>query len=268
MEASQSTLPTSEPKNRGGAGRWLAAFLLGVMLIVALVAIGIFKTASPFLAMVKSLPGIAEKFKTGTITNTFLESIPEVTSTHGDVLEVATSHCDEIFRKEDAMSILWNTVYLGTTVSEIRVPVTFRYHVRLSDPSWRLAVRGNVCVVEAPLIRPSLPPAIHTDHLEKMTENGWARFNKDDNLFELEKSITPTLENRAMSPSHLRLSREACRESVAEFVKKWLITKDRWRADRFTAIIVVFPDEGRFDSDEQLEKIPREPSVKLQRRRD
>jgi hypothetical protein len=234
---------------------------------VALIVIGMFKTASPFLAMVKSLPGIAEKFKTGTITNTFLEGIPEVTSTQGDVLEVATSRSDEIFRREDAMSILWNTVYLGTTVSEIRVPVTFRYHVRLSD-SWHLAVRGNVCVVLAPQIRPSLPPAIHTDHMEKMTENGWARFNKDDSLLELERSITPTLEERAASPSHLRLSREACRESVAEFVKKWLITKDRWRADRLSAIVVVFPDEGKFDSDEQLEKFQREPSVKLQGPRD
>jgi hypothetical protein len=44
--------------------------------------------------------------------------------------------------------------------------------------------------------------------------------------------------------------------------------EDRWRTDRFNAIVVVFPDEGKFDSDDQLEKLQREPSVKLQGPRD
>jgi len=267
MEAPPSTLPNREAKNRSRAGRWIAAFLLVIGIVVALVAIGLFRTVSPIFSLMNSLPEIAGKFKTGTITNTFTESIPEVTSTHGDVLELATSRSDETFRREDSKSILWNTVFLGTTVSEIRVPVTFRYHVRLSD-TWRLAARGNVCVVLAPRVRPSQPPAIYTDLMEKMTENGWARFNKDENLAELEKSITPTLETRAFEPSHLRLSREACRQSVAEFVKQWLMKKDRWRTDRFSEIVVVFPDEGKFDSDDQLEQFQREPSVKLQSPRD
>ena len=266
MEAPPSTLPAREPKSRGG-GRWIAAFLLAIGMIVALIALGIIKTASPILSVIQSLPGIAGKFETGTITTTFTESIPEVTSTQGDVLELATARSDESFRREDAKSILWDTVSLGTTVSEIRVPVTFRYHVRLSDP-WRLAARGNVCVVLAPRIRPSQPPAIHTELMDKMTENGWGRFNKDDNLSELERSITPTLEARAFAPSHLRLSREACRQSVAEFVKKWLMKEDRWRTDRFSAIEVVFPDEGQFDSDKKLEQFLREPSLKLQEPRD
>jgi hypothetical protein len=267
MEASPSTVPAREPKSRGGAGRWIAAALLVMGIVVGLLVVGMCKTASPILSLIWSLPEFAAKFKTGTITTTFAESIPEVTSTQGDVLELATSRSDETFRREDSMTILWNTISLGTTVSEIRVPVTFRYHVRLSD-SWRLAARGNVCVVLAPRIRPSQPPAIHTESMEKMTENGWARFNKDDNLSTLEKSITPTLETRAFEPSHIRLARDACRQSVAEFVKKWLVKEDRWRTDRFSAIVVVFPDEGKFDSDEQLEQFQREPSVQLPGPRD
>ena len=73
---------------------------------------------------------------------------------------------------------------------------------------------------------------------------------------------------RSFEPSHLRLSREACRQSVAEFVKKWLVKEDRWRTDGFSAIVVVFPDEGKFDSDDRLEQFQREPSVKLQTPRD
>jgi hypothetical protein len=104
--------------------------------------------------------------------------------------------------------------------------------------------------------------------MEMKTENGWGRFNKDENLSELEKSMTPTLDRRALSPQHLRLSREQCRQSVAEFVQKWLMKEDRWRTDEFSSIIVVFPDEGKFDSDDQLERIEREPSVKLRNPRD
>jgi hypothetical protein len=267
MEAAPSPTQTREPKSRSGAGRWIAAILLIMGIVVALVAIGIFKTASPILSMIKSIPEMAARFQTGTITTTFKESIPVVTSTQGDVLELATARSDELFHREDTKTIFWNTLFLGTTVSEIRVPVTFRYHVRLSDP-WRLAARGNVCLVLAPRVRPSQPPAIHTDLMEKMTENGWARFNKDDNLSALEKSITPTLEMRAFAPRQMQLSRDACRQSVAEFVKKWLMKEDRWRLDRFSSIVVVFPDEGRFDSDDQLEKLQREPSVELRTPRD
>jgi len=152
---------------------------------------------------------------------------------------------------------------LGDTVSEIRAPVTYRYHVRLSE-TWRLASRGNVCMVLAPVIQPSLPPAIHTDQMEKKSVNGWARFNKEDNLTELEKSMTPTLSARARNPAHMGLVRAACRQSVAEFVKKWLMKEDHWRSDRFSAIVVVFPDEGKFDSDEALEKCERKPDMTLQ----
>lgn len=263
MPADPAITPATEPQTRPARGRWLAILLLILIAAVALVVIGLFATARPIMSFLNALPGIASRFKTGTITQTFTESIPQVTSTHGDVLELATSRSEETFRRTDSKSILWNLVDLGDTVSEIHAPVTFRYHLRLSDP-WRLASRNNVCVVLAPPIRPSLPPAIHTDLMEMKTENGWARFNKDDSLAELERSMTPTLERRAANPAHQALAREACRKSVAEFVKNWLLKEDHWRSDRFSSIIVVFPDEGKFESDKDLEKFERGPAVKLQ----
>jgi len=132
----------------------------------------------------KVLPSVAAKFRTGTITHTFQESIPQVVSSSGDVLKLATLRSDEAFKKSDSMTIGWGKISLGKTVSSIGVPVTFRYHLRLSDP-WRLAAKDHVCVVLPPPRRPSLPPAIHTDKMEKDTTNGWAR-NKDENLAELE----------------------------------------------------------------------------------
>ena len=187
-------------------------------------------------------PAIAEGFRHGRITQTFRSSLPAIQSTGGDVLELATSESEEIITREEERRIGWERIYLGKTVAEIRARVTFRYHIRLSD-SWELTVRSNICIVRAPQIRPSLPPAIHSDTMEKRAESGWARFDKNEKLAELEKSMTGIFSERAKDPLHLESVREASRRSVAEFVKRWLLKEDHWRTDRFTSIIVIFPDE-------------------------
>lgn len=246
------------------AGIAIAGFALVAYLKTGKAIKEVVETTTETIKIVaKAIPDAAEKFKTGTITHTFLEHIPEVSPTHGDVLELATSRSDESFTRSDAKSIAWNMIYLGTTVSEIRVPATFRYHLRLSD-TWRLASRDKVCYVLAPPILPSLPTAIHTDKMEKISASGWARFNKDDNLAELERGITPELDQRAGDFKHMMLVREACRQSVADFVKKWLMKEDFWRTDRFSSIVVVFPSEASFHTDQELEQYRYEPTIKLE----
>lgn len=185
---------------------------------------------------------IAEKFLSGNITKTFVAAIPEVSTTGSGNLELATSEQVETFRAEDEKSVLWDKLYLGKTVSELRVPVTYRYHLRLADP-WRLDVSGQTCVVMAPPVRPSLPPAIHTDRMEKKSDAGWGRFNAAEQMTELEKSVTPALSQYANDERHLALVRELCRKTVAEFVQAWLLKEDQWRNDRFHTIKVIFADE-------------------------
>ena len=191
---------------------------------------------------VQKAEAVAEKFLRGNITRTFLAAIPEITSSGAGNLELATSDQTETFRAEDEKSIFWDKLYLGKTVSEIRVPVTYRYHLRLSDP-WRLDVSGQTCIVVAPGIRPSLPPAIHTDKLEKKSDEGWGRFNAREQMADLEKGITPTLGTYAADARHLALVREHCRKTVAEFVLTWLLKEEQWRTDRFHTIKVIFADE-------------------------
>jgi hypothetical protein len=193
-------------------------------------------------ALASEAKAIAAKFASGTITKTFIAAIPEIAPTGMGNLELATARQVETFRAEDSRSVFWEKLYLGTTVSEIRVPVTYRYHLRLADP-WKLEASGPTCLVIAPPIRPSLPPAIDTDQMEKRSEAGWARFNAQQQLDELEKSITPTLTQYAGDPRHLALAREQCRQTVAEFVKTWLLREQQWRNDRFHTIKVVFADE-------------------------
>lgn len=191
---------------------------------------------------VQKAEAIAEKFMQGNITRSFVAAIPEISPAGSGNLELATADQVETFRVEDEKSILWDKLYLGKTVSEIRVPVTYRYHLRMADP-WLLDVSGQTCVVTAPTVRPSLPPAIHTDRMEKKSDEGWGRFNARDQMAELEKSVTPALSQYAADEKHLALVRDQCRKTVAEFVKNWLLREDHWRTDRFHTIKVIFADE-------------------------
>jgi hypothetical protein len=196
----------------------------------------------------KAAREVAEGFKTGRITNTFVAAIPKL-APGGPLLELASFEATETFTRADERAILFDLIPLGTNVTEIRVPVTYRYHLQLSDP-WQLEVRDKLCLVRAPRIRASLPPAIHTDRLERRSERAWLRGGVEQQMEQLERSITPTLSQRAVGAEHLALVREPCRRRVAEFVRAWLLREDQWRDDRFTAVTVLFADE-----------LPRDPST-------
>jgi hypothetical protein len=134
-----------------------------------------------------------------------------------------------------------------------RLPFTYRYHLRLYD-RWRLRVVGNVLIVEAPLIRAALPPAIHTDNMISHAVRGWARRAPGELVAQLQSEITPALCHYAVDPKRIDLIREACRESVGEFVRGWLEGHSQWRSGRITSIEVRFPDE---------QELPPGPTLKL-----
>jgi len=193
-------------------------------------------------AIGETAAGLASRFKTGTITTTFVAAIPHLVAGEETKLELAAYEAVETFTRSDDRRVLYDLVPLGTTISEIRVPVTYRYHLRLDEP-WQLEVRDHACIVRAPPIRATQPPAIHTDRLEKRIDSGWLRFDDDEQMTALERSITPTIRRRAADPQHLELVREQCRHQVADFVRNWLLAEDHWRVDRFSSVIVVFADE-------------------------
>jgi hypothetical protein len=190
---------------------------------------------------------IAAAFKSGTITNTFISAIPSFSPDSGARLELAAFEAVEILRSTDELRIGWDLIPLGTTVTEIRVPVTYRYHLRFDEP-WLLEVEGQSCVVHAPAIKPTLPPAIDTGRMEKFSDRGWLRFNEEEQMEELEHSITAALSERAADSRHLEMVRERCRLELAEFVRSWLLLEDHWRDDRFRSVTVVFADETTADT--------------------
>jgi len=199
---------------------------------------------------------LAEHFQKQSITEMFRENVKRIASTNGDVLELATLETEETVTKFDTKTLFNETVYLGTTVSEIRSMVVYRYHLKLSD-EWNLTVENGRCVVISPSIRPSLPPAIRTDTMEKKSEAGWLRFNAAENLAALEKGFTPLLERRAAVPSKIRAVREASRQSVAKFVQQWVL-KEQKEVEQggIREIVVVFPDEPAASNAAEALKLP------------
>jgi len=197
-------------------------------------------------SLLEGAADIAEGFRTENITTTFVSAIPRIAPDSGAKLELVAIEGVESFSRVDDRRIFFDLVPLGATVSEIRVPVTYRYHLRLDDP-WRIEVEDHACIVHAPAIRATLPPAIHTDGLEKRSSSGWLRLDDEEQMAALERSLTERLGRRAADPDSIDLVRETCRREVAEFVQNWLLAEDHWRDDRFRSVTVVFADEEPAD---------------------
>ena len=203
-------------------------------------------TAAGIIALKKSgkIPAVKDllpdpRFNEENITHTFIAALPTLTREMN--LEVASSKQTEVLERSNARRFLG--IDLGTNHAEMKVPVTYRYHIRLYD-TWELRIGGSTLIVCAPEIRCSLPPASHTDEIKETTARGWARGSPMDLLEELRRDLTPVLSQYANDPRRIELVRDTCRQSVAEFIRRWLENEGRWRQGKFTAINVKFATES------------------------
>lgn len=219
----------------GGMKRKLAFFLLFFMIGLGF-AVGLYLAGSHFLSGLNLEKG---RLVREDINRTFSEYITATTATGAGNLEIATHDTMAFFAETREKNFVWGTIPGGVTSVEIKAPVTYRYHLRLDDP-WNIEIRGTVCIVHAPSIRPSLPPAIHTDRMEKRIDESWMRFDGQDVMSELERKITPELNRRARA--NIPLVREHGRKVVAAFIRNWLLQEKQWR-DRFHSVVVVFAGE-------------------------
>ncbi|MDB5873582.1 MAG: hypothetical protein JWQ07_3024 [Ramlibacter sp.] len=175
-----------------------------------------------------------------TETSVAASGIPVVMRSAGGLLEIATVTVYERFKRTDTKEF-WG-IPLGTTVSIIQVPVTYRYHIEMAK-EWPILINGKTAVVRAAEVKPSLPAAIDTAKMEKYSQNGWARFNKDENLELLERSISPELQTRANNAAIRQLAVDAGRQTVREFVTSWLLKEQGWKRDPEFKVVVLFPGE-------------------------
>lgn len=163
--------------------------------------------------------------------------MPVVMRTAGGLLEVATIKTNEIFIRKETNEF-WG-IPLGETVSEIKAQVVYRYHIELA-PEWTVTIKGKTCTVKSPPIKPSLPVAIDMASLEKRTSEGWFQIDKQKKLNKLEQSMTSELEKIATKPENLKFAAGQARETVKEFVTKWLINNQQWKVDPEYNVIVEF----------------------------
>ncbi|MEM8932800.1 MAG: hypothetical protein AAGE94_16570 [Acidobacteriota bacterium] len=201
---------------------------------------------------------LAGTFFSGDVSERFTASMPRVSAVEEGALQVARLEITETLRRSDERRLAWDLLPLGKTTAEIQVPVTYRYHVLLDDP-WKVEIHGPVALVMAPAIRPTQPPAIHTDGMQRRTTEGLFRFDGAEQMADLERSLTPRLVDRAASDQYRDLVRDEARRSIADFVRKWLLGQEFWVDDRFATVRVVFADELAVDGPE--EAAPIVPSV-------
>ena len=164
-----------------------------------------------------------------------------VLRTPGGRLELAELKQVETFEVARDHTVLG--VPVGSTFSRIRVPAHYRSHVELT-PEWRVRVQpdGSVRVI-APRLQPTQPVAIDTARLEKESRGLWSLFTGPAQLEALERSITESLARKAATAPVLARQREAARQTLAEFVARWLMTQTAWQAHADKPVRVLFADE-------------------------
>jgi hypothetical protein len=164
----------------------------------------------------------------------------EVIRTKGGLLAVSTIKAPESFHATADHTILG--VPVGQTTSQIRVQAVYSYHVELA-PEWKVTLRDKTLIVIAPRVKPTLPVAIDTARLERYVSGAWSVFTGPAELDRLQRSISQALAAKAALPSYIQFQREAARATVTEFVGKWMLGQERFKAGADYKVRVFFADE-------------------------
>lgn len=234
---------SAESPKSSASSPWAKVFWLFVLLLLSgLIVFGAFIWLGK-QSIDATKETVVELFKPGETVQTFHEWRElEVAGNEGNILEVATAEATEEFTRKTNVEWFGAIMPLGTTVSEITVPATYRFHIDLNG-DWFVESDGSRLMVIAPKLKPSLPVAFDSGKMRKKTKSGWGRWDKHDNLEALERDITLKLNSRASDAKTLSKARDESRLAVAKFLKRWLLTQDVWAAGRFEEIVVIFEDE-------------------------
>lgn len=200
--------------------------------LATLLVLGIAANAAFLAWQLWSAPGTTQ-----TVASTSLV----VMRTPGGLLEVSAIKSVEQFESSTDHTIYG--VPVGKTIAQIRVPAVYRYHIPLAK-QWSIKQTGNALLVIAPAVVPSLPVAIDTAKLESFSAGNWSPFVGTREIALLQKSITPTLANKASQASMVNLQREMARTTVSEFVRKWVVQQPQWMGAKTPAVLVFFEDEA------------------------
>lgn len=235
------------PRPAPKASAW--AWVFRIVAVLALLALLFLAGALWLVKQVvdsgrQTVGDIAGAFRPERVVETFIEYTElKARGTEGNILEVATAEATETFTRQTNLRLFDRVMPLGTTVSEVSVPATYRFHIDLSG-DWALEAEGGRLTVVAPSLQPSLPVAYDSARMQRKTKSGWARWDGAENLETLERTLTAELGQRAGDSRTVDQVREEARVAVAKFVRSWLLEREHWNPEAFQEIVVVFPDEA------------------------
>lgn len=186
------------------------------------------------VAFLKRNEKLTQKTDTGTAV-----SVPEFIPTNGGRLEISTVVVTQAFDSKDGKNFYG--IDLGTTTSDYRVKVVYRYFIEL-EKRWPITFSHDkkVVTVKTTQVLPTLPVSFDSRTIEKNTTNGWARFNKEENLNKLERSITSKLEIDAKK--YVSQAANTGRSVVEGFVKTWILQNTSLGKD--VEVKVIFPSDS------------------------
>jgi hypothetical protein len=140
----------------------------------------------------------------------------------GGLLQTATVKTDEVVDATFTHRILG--VKIGEVYPRIRCRAYYSYHVKL-QPEWRVVRKDGVITALAPPLTPSLPIAIDTATWETQIGGTWllVPFKGDDDLEELERTVTAKLARKAASDEYKQRALEESRKTIAEFIENWAV---------------------------------------------
>ena len=169
-----------------------------------------------------------------------------IASTNGNELTLVTHERREVFEQKSVgiVPFLNRPVPFTDRKTTVAFPATYRYHVLLNDP-WSIETAGQTLLIRAPMIRPTLPVAFDTAQVETDTKGWWITGAWADSDKEaLKVRITEKLATQAQTKEMIDAVRDQCRDSLAKFVKDWLLKEHYWIKGGLTEIKVLFPDES------------------------
>jgi hypothetical protein len=181
-----------------------------------------------------------------------------VMRTAGGMLEVSRIRATEVFKGTFAHEFL--AIDLDPTVTDIRVPAVYTYRIPLAK-EWKVQRFGQDFAVVAPKVEPALPVAVDLRKIEKHVSGNWSFFTGTESLDAAERAITTKLALKARSPAYLLLQKEEARKTVAEFVRKWLVTQKQFEDVDPDRVHVFFADEAIGTMDPRVFPLNQQPEA-------
>ena len=201
--------------------------LVGALLLVA--------TAAAFFAGRWSNEGITE-------LDSSTEDMPVVIRTNGGLLEVGTVRHRRKFDLTQYHTIFGKKIPFCAEAASYTATAYITYRVKLAK-RWDAELKDGRFLVTAPRLEPAIPVAVDHKSLRDTFDDCLLApsLNTRTALF---KKMDEVLERDAKSPKYKEFIRDkGARDTVREFVQKWLVSQKSYNIPANTPIDVEFADE-------------------------